>query len=380
MTRCEVCGLGEGHPGIAIEDGTCNLCRLEVPAAVVHNVAALRERFDEFRRAPPNPDGDHDCLLMYSGGKDSTYALTQVVDELGKRVLAYTFDVPYQSTDAIANMRLAKERLDATFVVDRDESIVDVMRSVFTRPPPLRPGRYLDEKLPCIACRSFFLVKAILYAAERRIPYVLLCADPQQTLTMEWRTQEILRELARAAGSDAVDSALGRALDELLFRDPDELPKVVFPFVADGVEYEPERMAAEMAARGVYRSSPFETHCKLLPLLNHYSFKHWDSMFYKLNASSHVRATRRGGADARATYSVRFADGLDVVAVEEELKALTLGLADGSAPRAEAEERLRDVFRRLGASDDAAATVARNYVDLRAIAADVGVPLEGAPG
>jgi hypothetical protein len=378
VTHCKVCGLKETHPGIAIDaDGTCNLCRLEVPPAAIHNLAALRERFDEFRSAPPNPHADHDCLLMYSGGKDSTYALTNVVDELGKRVLAYTFDVPYQSADALDNMRRARDRLDATFVVDGDESIVEVMRSVFTRPPPAST-RYLDEKLPCIACRSFFLIKAILYAAERRIPYVLLCADPQQTLTMEWRTPEIVRELSRAAGSKATDAALGDALDELLFRDPEELPKVVFPFVADGVEYEPEQMAAEMAERGVYRSSPFETHCNLLPLLNHYSFRHWGSMFYKLNASSHVRATRRAGGPVRATYSVRFADGFDVVAVEDELAEVTRQLVDGGCDRADAEKRLREVFKRLGASDEAAATVARNYADLRAIAADIGVPLEPA--
>lgn len=378
--HCKVCGLAEGHPGITLDaEDTCNVCRLEIPTGAMQNLAAMRERFEEFRAAPPNAGADHDCLLMYSGGKDSTYALTFVSSELGKRVLAYTFDLPYQSSRAIENMRLAKERLAATFVVDRDDSILDVMRSVFNRPVPARPGRYLDEKLPCIACRSFFLIKAIVYAAERRIPYVLLCADPQQALTMEWRTHRILREFSRAVGSGTAAQALGGDLDELLFRDEDELPKIVFPLGAGGIDYEPERIAAEVSARGVYRSSPFETHCTLLPLLNHYSFRNWGSMFYKLNASSHVRAVRRGKGRARATYSVRFADGLDVVAVERELNEITEQLADGSADPATSEERLRSVFTRLGATDEAAAAVARNYVDLRRIADQIGVRLEGNP-
>ncbi|CAM5515500.1 Bifunctional polymyxin resistance protein ArnA [Streptomyces alboniger] len=46
--------------------------------------------------------------FMYSGGKDSTYMLDKFVNEYGKRTLAYTFDVPFESTHAAQNIKLAR--------------------------------------------------------------------------------------------------------------------------------------------------------------------------------------------------------------------------------------------------------------------------------
>jgi len=36
--------------------------------------------------------------------------------------------------------------------------------------------KVLDEKFPCVSCRSFFS-SAILYAIREKIPYIALCAD-----------------------------------------------------------------------------------------------------------------------------------------------------------------------------------------------------------
>jgi hypothetical protein len=379
MTHCKTCGLKASHPGITLDAaGTCNLCKLEVPPGVIQSLALLRERFEEFRLAPPNPAADHDCLLMYSGGKDSTYALVRVSEGLGKRVLAYTFALPYQSAQANANLDLAKAKVPATFVVDKDDGIMTAMRAVFTRGSPSDPGTYLDEKLPCFVCRSYFLIAALRHALDRGIPYVLLCADPQQMLTMEWRTHAIVKAFAKAVGPKVAADTLGTGLDQLLFRDEAELPKIVFPFAGLTHEYDPDRVAAEVAAQGVYVSSPFETHCTLLPLLNYYSLRHWDCMLYKLNASSAVRAAGRTKGNARPTYSAKFAvtDAIDLVALEDELETVTMELAAGSADPISAEEQLRALFVRLGATEDAAATVARNYVDLPRIADELGVSLE----
>jgi hypothetical protein len=380
VTHCKTCGLKANHPGIDLDaEGICNLCRLEVPPGVIQSLALLGERFEEFRRAPPNPAADHDCLLMYSGGKDSTYALLRVSEGLGKRVLAYTFDLPYQSAQATANMDLAKAKVSATFVVDKDDGIVKAMRSVLTRPSPAKPGTYLDEKLPCFVCRSFYLISALRYALEREIPYVLLCADPQQMLTMEWRIHAIVKAFAKAVGPKVAAETLGPALDRLMFCDEAELPKIVFPFAGLTHEYDPDDIAAEVAAQGVYTSSPFETHCTLLPLLHYYSLRNWDCMLYKLNAASAVRAAGRSEGNARSTYSARFAvsDPAGLVALEDELAAVTLEVAAGMADPTSAEEQLRALFARLGASTEAATVVARNYVELPRIADELGVSLEG---
>ena len=102
---------------------------------------------------------------MYSGGKDSTYMLDKFVNEYGKRVLAFTFNVPFESVHAVQNVERAREKIAASFVLDADDDNIKLMmREVFNRPAPKKPGTYLDEKLPCSSCRSFVMLRAILMA------------------------------------------------------------------------------------------------------------------------------------------------------------------------------------------------------------------------
>ncbi|WP_326718423.1 MULTISPECIES: OzmP [unclassified Streptomyces] len=378
MSYCTVCSLGSDHPGIVIDDQqVCNLCRLDIAGDLLVNYRYTNDIFQQFQTAGRNDKGAYDCLFMYSGGKDSTYMLDKFVNEYGKRVLAYTFDVPFESTHAAENILLAKERIAATFVVDADDdNIKRMMREIFNRPAPAKPGSYLDEKLPCISCRTFFVIRAILYAFRHRIPFIALCADPQQILTMESNVREVVRGFYRTFGVRLTDELFRGEIEELLFAEDSELPKIVFPFIAMRHEYDPEAIVAELEAKGLYNSSPMETHCTLFPLLNYYSFKHWDCMFYKLNASSHLRAVKRNGEQgARSTFSIKFPKALNVLEVEEELKEVTLRIAAGEGDRETHEAALVEAFQHLGTTEEAARFVARSFLDMPAVAADMGIRL-----
>ncbi|TGB15166.1 OzmP [Streptomyces sp. MZ04] len=378
MTLCSVCTLSSGHPGISVDDaGVCNLCRLDIAGDLLVNYRYTNAVFEEFQQAPRNPAVPYDCLFMYSGGKDSTYMLDKFVNEFGKRVLAYTFDVPFESAHAADNIRLAREKIPADFVLDSDDdSIKKVMREVFNRPAPRKPGTYLDEKLPCASCRTFFVLRAVLHAHRHRIPYIAMCADPQQILTMESNVREIVRGFYDAFGTRLTDEVFRGELEEVLFAEEHELPKIVFPFIAMRHSYDPDRMVAELKAKGLYESSPLETHCTLFPLLNYYSFKHWDCMFYKLNAASHVRAVKRNNSGThRSTFSIKFPQVLDIQRVEERLREVTLQIAAGEGDRDEQLRELIDIFRDLDADESAARFVAQSFLDMPAVAADVGIRL-----
>jgi hypothetical protein len=377
VSYCKVCFLQEGHPGVTLNaDQVCNVCTLDVAARLVRNVARVHEAYEEFERnTPAHPRGRYDCLLMYSGGKDSTYLLDKMVNERGLRVLSYTFSPPFESRHAAGNIQLARERIPATFVIDRDDDITKVMRSVFGRPVPGGAGNYLDEKLPCLACRTYFVIRAILCARRHGISYVLICADPQQTLTMEPSIRNMVRDFYRAFGRDLTTELFGDELEGLLIADEAELPKIVFPFVAERDGYDPDRIVTELTAKGLYRSSPFETHCTLLPLLNYYSFRNWNCMFYKLNASSQIRALSRDGNHDRSTYSVRFSRTMDVLHIERDLKRIIFDIAAGAGDPAAHEAELSQLFRQLGATDEAARYMAGNFLDMRRIAEDLGIDL-----
>ena len=161
MTHCHRCLLTARHPGIEIgPDGVCNLCALRLPEQIVDNFTFTQQNYERFRASSPKADAPYDCLFLYSGGKDSTYMLDRFVNGEGRRVLAYTFNVPFESKFVEENIERAKAAIDIDYVIDSDDDgIRKMMRHVFNGITPDRPGAYLDEKKPCMMCRTFFVIR-----------------------------------------------------------------------------------------------------------------------------------------------------------------------------------------------------------------------------
>src|SRR4030042_131921 len=90
--RCTRCLLPETFPDITFdEDGVCNYCveYLE-KGKKTPRWQTLREKRVERLIEKSRNKGDYDCLVSYSGGKDSTYLLYVLKEKYGLNVLAYT--------------------------------------------------------------------------------------------------------------------------------------------------------------------------------------------------------------------------------------------------------------------------------------------------
>jgi hypothetical protein len=88
LRRCSRCILPATYPFIAFDaDGVCNFCHEHVTQKVAGREALLRE-FDRHRRT----DGSPDCIVAFSGGRDSSYGLHLLKTELGMTPLAFTYD------------------------------------------------------------------------------------------------------------------------------------------------------------------------------------------------------------------------------------------------------------------------------------------------
>jgi len=88
LRRCSKCVLPETMPFIEFdEEGVCNYCRAYKPIKL-EGVEALEEILKKYRRK----DGRPDCIMAFSGGRDSSYALHFLKKEMGMNPVAYSYD------------------------------------------------------------------------------------------------------------------------------------------------------------------------------------------------------------------------------------------------------------------------------------------------
>jgi glucosamine--fructose-6-phosphate aminotransferase (isomerizing) len=88
LKRCTRCILPVTTPFIEFDqNGVCNYCR-EHQAIKVNGMDALEAVLNKYRKGTGEPD----CLVAFSGGRDSSYGLHFLKKEMGMQPLAYTYD------------------------------------------------------------------------------------------------------------------------------------------------------------------------------------------------------------------------------------------------------------------------------------------------
>ena len=127
--HCVRCGLADNVPNVVFDDaGVCDRC---------HSYEAIRVQADVwFRdqtdllalrdRARAERTGRYDCIALLSGGKDSTYALFQLV-QMGFDVYALTLDNGFISDGAKENVR----RSVAALGIDHEFATTEAMAAIF---------------------------------------------------------------------------------------------------------------------------------------------------------------------------------------------------------------------------------------------------------
>jgi glucosamine--fructose-6-phosphate aminotransferase (isomerizing) len=88
VRRCTKCVLPETMPFLWFdEEGVCNYCRNYKPRNAPKPKEELFRLVEPFRRTSGN-----DCVVPFSGGRDSCYALHLIVNELEMKPVTYTYD------------------------------------------------------------------------------------------------------------------------------------------------------------------------------------------------------------------------------------------------------------------------------------------------
>jgi amino acid adenylation domain-containing protein len=122
IRRCLRCGLPDNYPDADLDrDGVCATCR---------KYEQVQENFRPYFRtrndlqalleqAKRSKTGKYDCMVLFSGGKDSTYMLYQLTRELGMTPLVFSLDNGYISSEAKQNIQRVADDLGVDLIFGR---------------------------------------------------------------------------------------------------------------------------------------------------------------------------------------------------------------------------------------------------------------------
>ena len=172
--RCARCAIEAGFEGVTFDsEGICSCCRtIDKHAATLAQIGQ-QEKLLEDRLARYRDVGKYDCLVGFSGGKDSSYVIYRLRSRYNARVLAFTWDNGFLTDYARENInRMIKEfELDHLWVRPKDP----VLRSAYRE-------SIRSDCWPCSACFYFAEASPWKLACDHRIPFIVNGRIPEQIL------------------------------------------------------------------------------------------------------------------------------------------------------------------------------------------------------
>jgi len=120
LRRCTRCVLPETHESVIFDkEGVCNVCRnSEVKKTIDWKAREkeLHELVEQYRGK-----GVYDCIIPFSGGKDSTYTLWYVVERLKLKPLVVSFDHGFYRPRTVENNEKTQRTLGVDFLKFRSD-------------------------------------------------------------------------------------------------------------------------------------------------------------------------------------------------------------------------------------------------------------------
>ncbi len=162
---CKKCVLPEAKPDIYLnDDGICNICvashdkktstpsptPLETDFIKIINKNRGKEKYD--------------CLVMLSGGKDSTASLYYMVKRYKLRVLAFTFDHGFETEEALNNVKNAVKILGVDYMT---------FSSNYMKPMFSKILQSDSRVVICHPCSIWYMQLAFDVAARHKIPLIV---------------------------------------------------------------------------------------------------------------------------------------------------------------------------------------------------------------
>ncbi len=229
LKHCLTCGLPSNVPRADLdEQSICGPCRLfSRQSRIAEEFFSSEEELRKiFKQARETSSGPYDCLMQYSGGKDSTYALYKLV-EMGMQPLVFSFDNDYIPDSAKENIVRIVADLGLDLKWGKTPAINDILVESLRRFSNV-----------CNGCQKVINTMSISLAVEHGISCIVTGLSRGQSF--ETRVADLLsndvfdiddmdRTVIEARKAyHQMDDAVSRNLDMRAFKDESVFEKVQF--------------------------------------------------------------------------------------------------------------------------------------------------------
>jgi hypothetical protein len=313
---CSRCVLPESKPDLWLDEaGVCNVCvqhdAMKGQGAARPSVETDFTRIIEKHRGK----GEYDCLVMCSGGKDSTSALYYVKERYKLRPLAFTFDHGFETQEAMDNVRRAVEVLDVDYMTFRSTFMHDMFERIL---------KTSSKVVICHLCSIWYMDLTFKLAARFKIPIIIAgwtkgqstdqevmskCAcniDAPEFAAMAKSTLEFLATLE----GDPKYGDFPRSMEEVLKRAKKRHKSIVLSphwFLPFDTETYVDTIQSELGWKYPELSYPGKsTNCALNFISVYNSMKTYGYTHYHVEMSKHIREGLMTREEALELLEVRF--------------------------------------------------------------------------
>lgn len=301
---CTKCILPEGFLGVQLDlEGTCDYCN----DPNHKNVNWSRTKITQRKRDKALADWimvvedmqrnhgslPYDCVLGYSGGKDSTALLDFLVNDLGLTPLAVTSDTGFMTDIAKENIRdtLKQIQVDQILIKDCIPTFTKLYRYHFLNH---NSNETLLARDICDYCSDLIHSIVVKEAIKHKIPYVLFGYSPDQIFRYfyEIPQEEIINDWKPEL---LLNNPIFNNSDALWYLNHEELtsgnlPRVLLPYHV--IPYREEKIIDLVESKNYIKkghADPLLTNCNVVHAATFYDFNRYGGILYAFQYAELVR-------------------------------------------------------------------------------------------
>jgi 3'-phosphoadenosine 5'-phosphosulfate sulfotransferase (PAPS reductase)/FAD synthetase len=305
---CSKCILPDGFIGIELDSqGACNFCRdpsyenQNYSKRVIPNVLK-KEKLGDWKSTikvlkESQSEGEYDCLLGYSGGKDSTALLDTLLNEYGLRPFLITIDTGLMTDVAKDNIRQTLKKLEYEdhhlFINYAIPTFLKLYNYLFIHHDS---EEELLTKRVCDRCSDLLHSVMVKEALKRDLNLCILGYSPDQ----------IRRYFYEIPKHEIRDEWTPKFLEDPFFDDHDQdcyvyqedfegkaIPRILLPYHV--LDYNEEELVKNIVEKGLIergKTSPVLTNCHTVKAAIVFDYRQYGWISYSLQYAELIRQTQ----------------------------------------------------------------------------------------